>query len=89
MDSRWFREDREQARKDKSKSETELRAESKKALKNSTLFSRRLDGILDTLIEASNRDDEDFSKPNWEREHVANISRRKALKEIKKLISLK
>jgi hypothetical protein len=88
MDSRWFKEDRELARKDKEFTEAELKAQSKTALKNSTLFQRRLGSILDDLIEESNRDDEDFSKPGWEREHVANISRRKALREIKKLIQL-
>jgi hypothetical protein len=88
MDSRWFVEDREDARKDKSASVEELKKESLKALKNSTLFSRRLDRILDGLIEESNRDDDDFSKPDWERIHVANISRRKTLREIKKLIQL-
>ena len=88
MDSRWFKEDREEARKDKSLSEAKLKEESKKALKNSTLFQRRLDSILDDLIEESNRDDEDFTKTGWERELLANISRRKTLKEIKKLIQL-
>lgn len=88
MDSKWFVEDREQARKDKSVSEEELKAASLKALKNSTLFQRRLDRILGDLIEASNRDDEDFSKHNWELNNVANISRRKALREIKRLIQL-
>lgn len=88
MDSRWFKEDRAQARKDKTVPETELREASKKALKNSTLFQRRLDQILDDLIEESNRDDEDFSKPGWQRVHIANISRRKVLREIKRLIQL-
>jgi hypothetical protein len=88
MDSRWFAEDRAEARKDKSLSEAKLKEESKKALKNSTLFQRRLDSILGDLIEESNRDDEDFTKTGWERELLANISRRKTLKEIKKLIQL-
>ena len=88
MDSRWFKEDREAARKDKSVSEQELKEESKKALKNSTLFQRRLEQILDDLIEESNRVDENFSEPNWERIYVTNVSRRKTLREIKKLIQL-
>ncbi len=88
MDSKWFKEDREEAQKDKSVSLDKLKKESTTALKNSTLFSRRLERMLDDLIGESNRDDEDFSKPEWERRHVANISRRKTLREIKKLIQL-
>jgi len=88
MDSRWFKEDREQARADKSVPEGELREESKKALKNSTLFQRRLDRIIDDLIDESDRADEDFTKPNWQLEAVAGVSRRKALGEIKRLIKL-
>jgi hypothetical protein len=87
VDPRWFKEDRAEAKRDKT-DKIELIHESEKALKNSTLFQRRLDRILDELVEASNRDDEDFSKDGWEREHVANISRRKVLREIKKLIQL-
>jgi len=88
MDGRWFKEDREIARKDRSVPLEKLKKESTAALKNSTLFSRRLESILDDLIEESNRDDEDFSKLDWERVHVANVSRRKTLREIKKLIQL-
>jgi hypothetical protein len=88
MDSKWFAEDRAKARADKSTPLAELKAESEKALKNSTLFQRRLEKILDDLIEESNRDDEDFSKPNWERIYVTNVSRRKTLREIKKLIQI-
>ena len=86
MDVRWFREDRKI--KDKNE-QLEAKKESEKALKNSTLFQRRLDQILDDMLAGSYRDDEDFSKPGWQREHIANIARRKALCEVKKLISLK
>ncbi len=88
MDGRWFAEDRAVSKNDPTVTLAELQVESTKALKNSTLFQRRLEQILDDLIEASNRDDEDFTKPSWERELLANISRRKTLKEIKKLIQL-
>ena len=84
MDGRWFKEDR----KDKNTYTVE-KEKSEKALKNSTLFQRRLDQILDDLIAESDRSDEDFSKPGWQRVHIANISRRKTLREIKKIISLK
>jgi hypothetical protein len=89
LDSRWFKEDREQARKDKTVPETELREASKKALQNSTLFQRRLEGIIDSLIQETERADEDFTQPNWERVYVSNVSRRKVLREIKQLIQLK
>jgi hypothetical protein len=88
MDNKWFKEDREAARKDKS---VDLNAEiekSRTALKNSTLFQRRLEQILKDMLEESLRNDEDFSKPNWERECVANVSRRKTLKEIMKIIQI-
>ena len=85
---RWFAEDREQARKDKTVPVEELKAESLKALKNSTLFQRRLEQILEGMIDESDRDDEDFSQPNWQLSHAANISRRKVLREIIKLIQL-
>jgi hypothetical protein len=88
MDSKWFEEDRAIARKDKSQDFAKLKAESEKALKNSTLFARRLNKMVDDMIAASERDDEDFSKPNWELQNVANASRRKTLREIKKLIQL-
>jgi hypothetical protein len=88
MDARWFIEDREEARKDKSKSVSTLREESRKALKNSTIFQRRLERILKEEVELSDRSDEDFTKPDWERVSVSNISRRKTLREIIKLIQL-
>ena len=85
MDSRWFKEDRKLPKNE----QAEAKAKSEKALKNSTLFQRRLEQILDDEIARADRDDEDFTKDNWEREHVSNISRRKALREIKQLIQLK
>jgi hypothetical protein len=84
LDNRWFKEDRKLPKNE----QAGAKAESEKALKNSTLFQRRLDGILDDLIEASHRDDEDFTKPNWQLEAVSGVSRRKALREIKRLIQL-
>jgi len=85
MDVRWFKEDRKLPKAEY----IEAKAESEKALKNSTLFQRRLEEIIDEMIATSDRDDEDFSKRNWELEHVANISRRKVLREIKRVIQLK
>ncbi len=85
MDSRWFKEDRALPKGE----QEEGKQESEKALKNSTLFQRRLERIIDEMSDASERNDEDFSQPNWELNNVANISRRKTLREIKQLIQLK
>lgn len=88
MDAKWFKEDRDAARAGEGQ-EQALKAESIKALKNSTLMQRRLSGILIAMLAETERNDEDFSKPNWEREHVANISRRKTLREVFQLIQFK
>ena len=88
MDGRWFIEDRELARKDKSLKLSELEDESRKALKNSTIFQRRLERILQEEMKIAERSDEDFSKPNWEREAVASIARRRTLREIINLIQI-
>lgn len=88
MDGRWFTEDRELAHKDKTVKLDSLVEESRKALKNSTIFQRRLERILKDEMKASERSDEDFTKPHWEREAVSNISRRKTLREIINLIQI-
>lgn len=85
MDSRWFREDRALPNEEREKAIQE----SKKALANSTLFRRRLDAILDEMLDISFRKEENFDDPNWERNHVSEISRRKTLRELKKLIDFK
>lgn len=85
----WFKEDRALAKDDKSRTRQQHIQESKKVLLNSTLFRNRLERILKDMIDESLREDEDFSKPNWEREHIANISRRKVLKELLSLINFK
>ena len=86
MDGRWFKEDRAEAKD--ARELDKLQQESEKALKNSTLFQRRLERILNEVIEMSERNDEDFTKPNWQLIHAANIARRKTLREIIKLIQL-
>ena len=85
MDSRWYKEDRALS-KDEQK---DAKESSEKALKNSTLFQRRLTNILKDLIEEANRDDEDFTKRDWHTQAVATASRRKTLRLIIKLIDLK
>lgn len=85
MDSRWVKEERQLPKQDQQEAIEEIQ----KVLKNSTIFQRRLDRILEEMFNTSLRDDEDFNKPGWEREAVANASRRKVLREIRKLIELK
>lgn len=88
MNDLWFKEDREEAQRDGTDLR-KLKKESEKALKNSTMMQRRLRRILTEQLEQSFRDDEDFSQPNWELNNVANISRRKTLREIIQLIDFK
>jgi hypothetical protein len=85
LDSRWFKEDRKLPKND----QAAAKKESLKALQNATLFQRRLEQILDDMLAETERQDEDFSQPNWERIYVSNVSRRKILREIKQLIQLK
>lgn len=85
MDSRWLKEDRDLPKSE----QPEAIEATQKALKNSTLITRRLTNILDAMIEECNRDDEDFTKTDWVTEAVANASRRKTLKDIKKLVTFK
>jgi hypothetical protein len=85
MDSRWFIEDRVLPKDERQAAQ----AESEKALKNSTLFQRRLELILKGMIADSERSDEDFNDVNWQYKAAANIGKRKTLNEILKLIDLK
>ena len=84
MDQKWFKEDRALPQEE----QKEAIEQSKKALKNSTLFQRRLERILNEELDKSYRIVEDFKVPNWERIHVSEIARRKTLREIIKLIQL-
>jgi len=83
MDSRWFKEDRDKYKGDELKEQME---QSKTALKNSTLFSRRLTSILEEELEQAYRSDEDFSKPNWQTEAIANAASRKTIRRIIKIL---
>lgn len=85
----WFKEDRALAKNDKSKSLSEHKSQTEKVLRNSTLFRDRLERILQDMLVQTLNDDEDFTKPTWEREHVANISRRKTINEVLSLIDFK
>ena len=83
MDNRWFKEDRESYTGEELKEQIE---KSKTSLKNSTLLTRRLTSILEEELEQTYRSDEDFSKPNWQTEAIANAAKRKAIRSIIKLL---
>lgn len=85
MHSDWFKEERALPTED----QEEAKEKTTKALKNSTILLNKLDRILNERLEKTYREEEDFSKPDWERRTVANASRRKTLREIITLIELK
>lgn len=82
LDSRWFKEDRKLPKEE----QDAAKAATTKALKNSTLMTRRLGIILEDMLEATLRNDEDFEKPEYETRSIANASRRKTIREIKNLL---
>jgi len=82
MDAQWYAEDRLLPKQE----QAEAMAATEAALKNSTLMTRRLHDILETMIERTLRNDEDFDKPNWDRRAIANASSRKTLRQIAKLL---
>lgn len=84
MDSRWFKEDRALPKGE----QAEAKEKAEKSLKSATIFQRRLAQILADMVAEGDRGDEDFSKPEWQREHIANIARRKTLREVIKLIQI-
>lgn len=85
MHSDWFKEER-QLPKDE---QADAKEKTKEALLHSTIFSGRLKRMLEEKVETALRDDEDFTKPNWQEAALANASRRKTLREIIQLIELK
>ena len=89
MDTRWFKEDRELARKDPTKTAAQHQAETTKVLKNSTLFRNRLERILSEMMDETLRDDEKITEPGWKKRALANAARRKALRDIINLINFK
>ena len=85
MKSDWFKEERALPKED----QEEAKEATRKAIKSSTILINRLNRILNERVEETYRQEEDFSKPDWERETIANASRRKTLREILTLIELK
>lgn len=83
IDVRWFREDRKLP---KGKERDEAIAESKKALANATLLNRRLKVILEEEIEKTYVSEESTSVDNYAQLVLASSARRKAFKDIIKLL---
>jgi hypothetical protein len=83
LSDRWFKEDREQYKGEELKKQKE---ESDKALRNSSLLTRRLKRMLEEDLEATSRVEEDFDDPAWERKTIAAASERKTLRRIMELL---
>jgi hypothetical protein len=86
VDNRWFKEDRENHPRSELKKQ---QAESEKALRASTLLTRRLTDILKEDIEKTYLVEEDFGDPAWERKTIAAAAERKTLRRIMKLLDFK
>lgn len=62
-------------------------AETEKALRNSTFIVERLKRILNDEIDKLVLEEERLSGPDWEREVVSCLVRRKTLREILNLVT--
>lgn len=83
LNERWFKEDRELYSGPELQEQKE---ESEKALKNSSLLSRRLKRILQEDIESTLAVEENFDDPAWERKTIAAAAERKTLRRVMKLL---
>lgn len=86
MDTRWYKEDREQYPRSEVKEQIE---KTEQALRNSTLLTRRLTRILEEDIEKTYLVEEDFDDPAWQRKTIAAAAERKTLRRIMKLLDFK
>lgn len=78
LDSRWFEEDRKLPRDE----QAQAIKETEKALRSSTLLSRRLTLILEREYEKCIQHEDDFQSPGWKKRILALNARRKTLREI-------
>lgn len=83
LNDRWFKEDRELYRGEELKEQVQ---ESEKALRNSSLFSRRLKRMLEEDLEKAYIVEEDFENPAWQLKTIAAAAERKVLRRIIKLL---
>jgi len=86
MDTRWFKEDRENYPRSEQKEQIK---KSKEALLNSTLLRRRLTTILEEDLSKSYLQEEDYENAAWERLVIAAAAERKVLRRIIKLLDFK
>jgi len=82
MDARWFKEDRELPKSE----QAAAKAASEKALKASTVMSRRLKAILVEEVDKTHTKEESYTGQDWDRVVFGLFQRRKTLKEIIKLL---
>ncbi len=82
MDGRWFAEDRRLPKAE----QAQAIEESKKALLNATLLTRRLTAILEDEILKTHTLEENYEGEEWSRKVLSMFARRKALKEVIKLL---
>ena len=82
MDSRWFKEDRKLPRSEQDKAVKE----SKKALENSTLITRRLKDILEEEVAKTITTEESYEGKGWAVKVQRLFARRQTLKEIIKIL---
>jgi hypothetical protein len=85
MDSRWFKEDRELPISERAKA----KEETEKALKASTVLSRRLTRILKDEVEKTYTKEENYTEADWDRVVFGLFQRRKTLNEIINLLPYK
>lgn len=86
MDTRWFKEDRENYPRSEQREQIN---KSKEALLNSTLLRRRLTNILEEDLNNSYLQEEDYENAAWERLVIAAAAERKVLRRIIKLLDFK
>lgn len=82
MDRRWFKEE---ALLPKGERKQAIE-EAEKVIKNSTIIARKLKGICEHEIEATYRVEEEVHSPYYTRAIIAAGAKRKALKDIIKLL---
>ncbi len=84
LDSRWFKEDRE-AEGTRDELAVKIK-ESDKALRNSTLMSRRLKAILEEEYTKCITIEDDFQSPGWKKRILATNARRRTLRDILQIL---
>lgn len=82
MKNVWYYEDRKLPSNEQKQAMTETKA----ALENSTLMTRLLKGIIERSIESTYVSEEDYTQSNYAEMCSFNAGKRKALKNILKIL---